>query len=113
MDVYANHTFLPRTPVTRSELAQVASRLLARIAAEHPGERAAWEGKRLQFGDMPPEHLAYTDASAAVSAGVMTTKTGNSFQPLSTVSGAEAAQAIAKLESLAAKSAAQSVPKIR
>ena len=59
----------------------------------------------------PDTHIV--GASIAVSAGVMSTKTGNSFQPLGTVSGEEAAQAIAKLELLAAKSAAQSVPKIR
>jgi predicted negative regulator of RcsB-dependent stress response len=114
MDSYPNHTFGPRDPVTRAELAQTASRLLTRIAAEHPDQKAVWEGQRVRFGDLSTEHLQYNAASAAVSAGVMTAGPGNNFEPLKTVSGAEAAQAISKLESLAAKSAAQDKPaKIR
>jgi hypothetical protein len=107
MDAYPNHTFGPRDPVTRAQLAQTASRLLSRIAAEHPGQRSPWEGQKVTFGDMPTEHLQYNAASAAVSAGVMTMAPGNNFQPLRTVSGAEAAQAIVKLQLLAARSAAQ------
>ena len=108
IDPYPNHTFGPRDPVSRADLARVASRLLGRIAADHPDQRPAWESAKLTFSDLPAEHLAYTAASAVVAAGVMTTVSGNNFQPLRLVSGAEAAQAISKLETLATKSAAQS-----
>ncbi|HYM21616.1 MAG TPA: S-layer homology domain-containing protein, partial [Vicinamibacterales bacterium] len=105
MDAYPNHTFAPRSAVSRADLAQVASRLLARIAAQHPDQRPAWESAKLTFSDLPAEHIAYGAASAAVAAGVMTTDAGNAFQPLRTVSGAEAAKAVAKIESIAGRSA--------
>ena len=105
MDAYPNHTFEPRGAVSRADLAQVASRLLARIAAQHPDQHPTWEAAKVNFSDLPAEHLSYTAASAAVAAGVMTTSPGNSFQPLRNVSGAEAAQAMLKLESIAGRSA--------
>src|SRR5579872_917205 len=86
MDAYPNHTFAPRGAVSRADLAQVASRLLARIAAQHPDQRPAWESAKLTFSDLPAEHLAYGAASAAVAAGVMTADAGNAFQPLRNVS---------------------------
>jgi len=107
MDAYPNHTFAPRDPVTRAELAVAASRLLNRIAADHPGQPNAWDGKKVAFTDMATDHLQYTAASTAVSAGVMTPSAGNAFQPLRTVSGKEAADAIAKLDILARRAAAQ------
>jgi tetratricopeptide (TPR) repeat protein len=106
MDAYPNHTFGPRDPVTRAELAQTASRLLNRIAADHPGQPNAWDGKKILFGDMSTDHSQYTAASAAVSAGVMAVSAGNNFQPLRTVSGKEAADAIMKLDVLARRAAA-------
>ena len=106
MDAYPNHTFGPREPVTRAELAQTASRLLNRIAADRPGQPNPWDGKKIAFGDMSADHLQYTAASAAVSAGVMAVGAGNNFQPLRTVSGKEAADAITKLDVLARRSAA-------
>jgi hypothetical protein len=59
----------------------------------------------LKFTDLPPSHLAYPAASAAVAAGVMTT-TADAFQPSRPITGDEALDAIAKLESLAGLSAA-------
>ena len=106
MDPYPNHTFGPREPVTRAELAQTASRLLNRIAADHPGQPSPWDGKKIPFGDMSTDHLQYTAASAVVSAGIMAVSAGNNFQPLRTVSGKEAADAILKLDILARRSAA-------
>jgi tetratricopeptide (TPR) repeat protein len=106
MDAYPNHTFGPRDPVTRAELAQTASRLLNRIAADHPGQPTPWDGKKVPFGDMSTDHSQYSAASAAVSAGVMAVGAENNFQPLRTVSGREAADAIMKLDVLARRSAA-------
>jgi hypothetical protein len=45
--------------------------------------------------------IAYSAASAAVAAGVMKPGPDNSFQPSRPISGAEAVEAIAKVESLA------------
>jgi len=106
MEPFANHTFQPRGLVRRSDFAQVVARLLARVGALHPGQAKAWEGVRLKFGDLSASHIAYPAASAAVASGVMKTGPDNTFQPTRPVTGAEAIDAIAKLEALAGLPAA-------
>jgi tetratricopeptide (TPR) repeat protein len=110
IDPRPNHTFGPRDPVTRAELATVASRLLSRITAEHPDQHPAWQSAKLRFGDLSTEHVAYTAASEAVAAGVMTLAPGSNFMPLQPVSGKEAADAIAKIDVLARRSASGRLP---
>jgi tetratricopeptide (TPR) repeat protein len=101
MEPYANHAFQPRAIVRRSDLAQAVARLLTRVAAQRPAAARPWESARLRFSDLAPSHLAYPAASAAVASGVMKTTAENTFQPSRPVTGAEAIDAIAKLESLA------------
>jgi tetratricopeptide (TPR) repeat protein len=101
MEPFANHAFLPRTVVRRTDLAQAAARLLARIAPPSSARAKAWDAARLKFSDLSPSHLAYPAASVAVAAGVMKTAAGNSFQPSRAVTGAEAIEAIAKIQALA------------
>jgi tetratricopeptide (TPR) repeat protein len=101
MEPFANHAFLPRTVVRRTDLAQAAARLLARLASQNPARAKAWDAARLKFSDLSPNHLAYPAASVAVASGVMKTAAGNSFQPSRAVSGAEAIDAIAKIQALA------------
>ena len=101
MDPFSNHAFQPRSPVRRVDLAQAASRLLARIAAADPSRGAAWTTARLKFSDIAPGHLAYPAASAAVAAGVMTMGPDNSFDPTQPTSGADAIAAINRIEVLA------------
>ena len=101
LEPFANHAFQPRAVVRRSDLAGAVARLLARIAAQHPAAAKSWENARLPFTDLSPGHLAYPAASAAVAANVMKMGPDNSFQPSRPVTGAEAVEAIARLESLA------------
>ena len=101
MDPFANHAFQPRAVVRRTDLALAAGRLLVRVAARPPGRGTAWEGARLKFSDLSPGHLAYPAASAAVAAGVMNVGPDNAFQPSRLVTGAEAIEAVAKIEALA------------
>ena len=101
MEPYANHAFQPRTVVRRTDLAQVVARLLTKIGALHPNQAKTWTAARLKFSDLPASHLAYVPASAAVAAGVLTLAPESAFQPSRPVSGAEAIEAVAKLESLA------------
>ena len=101
MEPFANHAFLPRTVVRRTDLAQAAARLLARLPAPQDQARArAWDTARLKFSDLSPNHLAYPAASMAVASGVMKTAAGNSFQPSKAVSGAEAIDVISKIQAL-------------
>jgi hypothetical protein len=104
MEPYANHTFQPESVVRRIDLAQAVSRILARL----PQTGNDWLGARVTFTDMPPGHLAYAAASAAVASGAMTAAAG-AFQPSKPVSGAEAIQAMEKLETLAGEAAAPGV----
>ena len=101
MEPFANHTFQPRSIVRRTDLAQAAARLLSRIAAQHAAQAKTWESARLKFTDLSPGHLAYPAASIAVAAGVMTAVPENTFQPARPVTGAEASEAISRLEALA------------
>ena len=106
MEPFANHTFQPRTVVRRTDLAQAVAKLLAKIATRRASEAKAWEGARVRFPDLSANHIAYPAASMAVAAGVMKTGDDNTFQPSRPVTGAEAIDAIAKLEALAGLPAA-------
>ena len=101
MEPFANHAFQPRTVVRRIDLAQAVERLLARIAPLAPAAAKAWQSTRWPFPDLAPGHLAYAAASTSVAAGVLTTGPDGSFQPSSVVSGAEAVEAIQRIEVLA------------
>jgi len=101
MDPFANHAFQPRTVVRRTDLAQAAARLLARVAEQNPSRAKAWESARLKFSDLAPSHLAYPAASVAVASGVMKTAGDNAFQPSRVVTGADAIDAVSRIEALA------------
>jgi tetratricopeptide (TPR) repeat protein len=102
MPPYDNHTFQPRNPVRRSDLAQVASRLL-QVVGSRDGKTHAWGTTRVGFSDIGPGHLAYAAASMAVASGAMSTAAGQAFQPSRVVSGAEGVETIARIERLAAR----------
>jgi tetratricopeptide (TPR) repeat protein len=102
MEPFANHAFQPRTVVRRTDLAQAAAQLLARVAAQNPARARAWESARPGFSDLSPNHLAYPAASVAVASGVMKTGSDDSFQPSRVVTGPEAIEVIGKIEALAA-----------
>src|SRR5262249_27452881 len=87
MDPFVNHAFQRKAIVGRADLAQVISRLLARIAT--PAQLRAWQSARPRFSDLATTHLAYPAASLASAASVMTTAGDNSFQPSRPVTGAE------------------------
>lgn len=103
MDPFDNHTFQPASIVRRSDLAQAVARLLSRVAEANPGQ-SRWESARGTFSDLSPGHLAYPAASAAVAAGVLAANASGAFEPSRAVTGAEALEAIARLESLAVSS---------
>jgi tetratricopeptide (TPR) repeat protein len=102
MNPYANHTFQPGAALSRSDVAEVVSRLLAQIARTNPVAARAWQNARVRFTDIAPGHLAYPAASAAVAAGVMSADPQGAFRPSDEVSGAELVQAIDRLQALAA-----------
>jgi tetratricopeptide (TPR) repeat protein len=97
---YENHTFQPRGTIRRVDLADAVSRLLPRIAALTPARPRPWENSRGRFTDVAATHLSYPAVSMAVASGVVTVGANNDFQPSRPVSGAEAMDAMGRLEAL-------------
>jgi hypothetical protein len=98
MDVFPNHTFQPRAVVRRSDLAQAVARILALTG----GSPSRADRNRVTMADVGPGHLRYDDISTAVAAGVLSLD-GGSFRPSRPVTGQEAADAVGRLERLAAR----------
>jgi tetratricopeptide (TPR) repeat protein len=107
MEPFADHTFQPRTLVRRADLAQAVARLLDAVAA--PARLDAWRAARGSFLDLPETHLAYPAVLMAVASGVMQAAEDGSFQPSRPVTGAEAVQAVDRLQAIAA--GGQTVPR--
>ncbi len=98
MEPFPNHTFQPRAIVRRLELAQVVTRVLQALARRHTGAQD-WPSARPRIADLPPTHLGYPAAAAAVAAGVLPLADGL-FRPARPVSGAEAIEVMGRLEGL-------------
>lgn len=102
MDEFENHTFQPRAPVRRVDLAHAASRVVTLLAGTRPVLRARI-ADRPDIADMDRGHLNYPDAAIAVASGVMSLVDGTTFQLSRAVSGAEATQTVERLSALAAQ----------
>jgi tetratricopeptide (TPR) repeat protein len=100
MDVFENHTFQPRTIVRRSDLAQAVSRLLKIVASRQPQLLKDWQSRQQKMSDVGVSNLNYADASLSVSAGILPLLEGGSFQLTRAVTGAEAIDAVTKIEQL-------------
>jgi tetratricopeptide (TPR) repeat protein len=100
MDAFSNHTFQPEATVRRGDFAQAISRALAVIAARRPAAAARWRDARPALSDVPPGHLAYPAVSVAVASGVMPAPDGR-FDLTRPITGAEAIEALARLQALA------------
>lgn len=102
MEIYPNHTFQPRGVIGRGELALAVSRLLNLVAAKRPTLAKNWQGVRVKVSDVGAGHLSYPAVSLAVASGVMPLLDGDTFQLSRPVSGADAIDAIERIERLAA-----------
>jgi tetratricopeptide (TPR) repeat protein len=100
MEPYENHTFQPRTAVTRSDLAQAVARMLKIIAANHPQLLKEWQSRQQKMADVGVSNLHYADASLSVAAGILPLVDGGTFQLSREVSGAEAIDAVSRIERL-------------
>ena len=100
MEPYENHTFQPRNAVRRSDLAQAVARMLKVIAAGRPQLLKDWQSRMQKMADVGVSNLHYADASLSVAAGIIPLVDGGSFQLSRPVSGAEAIDAITRIERL-------------
>jgi tetratricopeptide (TPR) repeat protein len=100
IEPYDNHTFQPRNIVTRSDLAQAVARMLKIIAAGRPQLLKDWQSRVQKMGDVGVSNLHYADASLSVAAGIIPLLDGGAFELSRSVSGAEAIDAINRIERL-------------
>jgi tetratricopeptide (TPR) repeat protein len=100
MDAFPNHTFGPRAPVRRLEVARAVRRVLDLVAPRRPALARQWNEARPAIADVPFSHLGYPATAVAVASGVMRLRDGG-FGPTEPVSGAEALAIIERLEELA------------
>ena len=117
MEANANHTFQPRSPVRRLDLARAVSRLLDLAAASQPALAARWQsirppgagapagGAPRRIADLPVSHLGYPAAAQVVSAGVMPLFDDGTFRPAQAVSGEEAVQVLDRVDTLVGRNA--------
>jgi hypothetical protein len=99
MDAFENHTFQPQGRVRRADLATAASRVVGLIAQRKPDLRQKMN-ERPRIADMDPSHLDYPAVAVSVSTGVLSLADGR-FQVSRQVSGAEAIEAVRRLQTLA------------
>ena len=100
MQPFANHTFQPRSVLRRSEMAQAVSRLLNKLPGGSKKWADLWRASQRQFADLSEGHAAYPAASVAVASGVMTVDADQNFFPGRSVPGAEATEALTRLEAI-------------
>ena len=82
---YADKTFKPNAKITRGHIATILSRMLD-----------LEPDKSVKFSDLPNSHAFYDVASAVVSAGLMTTHSGNKFDSKQYLTRYEYAEILAK-----------------
>jgi len=99
LDAFENHTFQPQGRVRRADLATAVSRVVGLIARRRPDLREKMN-ERPQVADMSTAHLDYPAVAVAVSTGVLSLTDGR-FQVSRQVSGAEAIEAVSRLQMLA------------
>jgi tetratricopeptide (TPR) repeat protein len=99
MDPFENHTFQPAVVIRRGDLATAVRRVLTMASATNPALRTRMAGQPT-IADMPPTHLVYPAAAAAVAAGVMPLVDGMRFDVSRPVTGAEAVDVVNRLQAL-------------
>lgn len=100
IEPYENHTFQPGTVVARSDLAQAVARLLKIVAGNQPQLLKDWQSRQQKMTDIGVSNLHYADASLSVAAGILPLADGGQFQLSRPVSGAEAIDAVSRVERL-------------
>jgi tetratricopeptide (TPR) repeat protein len=99
LDAFENHTFQPQGRVRRADLATAVSRVIGLLAPRRPELRPKI-AERPRIADMSTSHLDYPAVAVAVSTGVLSLTDGR-FQVSRQVSGAEAIEAVSRLQDLA------------
>ncbi len=100
MEMLPNYEFDPAGRLRRGDLALIASRVLALVAADKPELGPKWAGAKVTVSDLSTSHLSFPAVSTVVAADVMPLR-GGAFDLLRGVTGAEAVEVVGRLEALA------------
>src|SRR4029079_12970667 len=98
MPPFDNHTFQPRAPVRRVDLAEAVNALLRIVSRTRPALQARISSQPT-IPDVSTSHLNYPAIAAAVSAGVLPLE-GGRFDTERPVSGSDAIAALDRLRAL-------------
>jgi tetratricopeptide (TPR) repeat protein len=101
MNIYANHTFQPRAPVRRNDLALVVAHLVELAGASHAADLAKWKAARPRMADLSSGNVFYRAAALAVASGAMSVDADGRFAPTRPATGQDLSSAIARIEQLA------------
>lgn len=93
LEVYDNHTFLPKKPITRADLADVLFRLINALKARRYKLIPQIPPDRIRISDVSPDSFSYQAVTQAVAYQVMELFPQQTFQPEAAVSGQEAVRA--------------------
>jgi tetratricopeptide (TPR) repeat protein len=100
LEVYSNHTFLPKKVMNRAEFAEVLSRLIdvlkkagRRLLPQIPIDR-------IRIADVPQEHFYFQPVAQAIAYGLMELASDRTFKPELPVTGREAVRVIDLLAGL-------------
>jgi len=100
MESFPNHTFQPQGQIRRADFAAVVSRTLTLASTLDPPRAKSWQRDHVSFPDLQASHPAFDAASRAVGTRVMTVTADGAFEPTRSVTGAEASEAVARLQKL-------------
>ncbi len=100
MEPFPNHTFQPQGQIRRADFAAIVSRTLTLASTLDPPRAKGWQREHVSFPDLQPSHPAFDAASRAVGTRVMTVTADGAFEPTRAVTGAEASDAVARLQKL-------------
>jgi tetratricopeptide (TPR) repeat protein len=101
MSVEGGSRFVPSRSLRRGDLADVVAEVLDLLGHEWAEGSGAPDRTSDSFADMSATHLSYNAARRSVDAGILDVLDDGSFAPSRPVTGAEAAEAVDRLGSLA------------
>jgi len=100
MESFPNHTFQPQGQIRRADFAAIVSRALTLASTLDPPRAKSWQHDRVSFPDLQASHPAFDAASRAVGTRIMTVTPDGAFEPTRSVTGAEASDAVSRLQKL-------------
>ncbi len=89
LDVYPNHTFLPKKVLTRAEMAEILFRLIEHLKRKGYSFIQQIPPNRIQISDVSPSNYYYRPVILLISYDIMTLSQDRAFYPDQAVSGRE------------------------